>query len=371
MARHSDLRIGTSGWSYPTGEGTWNGIFYPSHRPRAARGKAGSKAGARGKFDELAYYAEHFDTVEINSSFYGVPTVQTTSGWAARTPKNFEFSLKLYQKFTHPKMFKEIALKRTPGTPSSDATLDALAAINQSDVDDFKRAMDPLASTGKLGALLAQFPSSFKADAPSIDYLGWLLKTFRDYHVAVELRHRSWSDDLKGTLDLLNGAKAAYVQIDEPKFRQSIRQNFLPNVTGFYYLRLHGRNAKDWWKPAKSEDRYNYLYSQEELDPFVEVADAVRSLVKKMYLYTNNHFAGKAVANAVMLKQRLGLPVEGEYPEEFAERYPEARGVVRVASPEPAARPQPSDPAAEGESAPARAKSGRGRAKSAPSGSLF
>ena len=122
------------------------------------------------------------------------------------------------------------------------------------------------------------------------------------------------------------------MQIDEPKFRVSIRQNFLPNVKGFYYMRLHGRNAKEWWKHAKSEDRYNYLYSAEELDEFAGVADAVRTLVKKMYLYTNNHFAGKAVANAVMLKERLGLPVEGDYPDEFLERYPETRGIVRPAS---------------------------------------
>ena len=85
-------------------------------------------------------------------------------------------------------------------------------------------------------------------------------------------------------------------------------------MTGFYYLRLHGRNAKAWWKHEHAADRYNYLYSSEELDPFVEIAEAVKTLVKKMYLYTNNHFEGKAVANAVMLKSRLGLPVEGEYP---------------------------------------------------------
>jgi uncharacterized protein YecE (DUF72 family) len=322
MASRNDLRIGTSGWSYPTGEGTWNGIFYPPHAKGARAGK--------GKFDELAYYADRFDTVEINSTFYRTPAVNVTKSWAARTPKNFEFSLKLYQKFTHPKMFKEAALKRAPGAEGRE--LEVLATINKADVDEFKRAMDPLADAGKLGALLAQFPPSFKADTQSIDYLAWLLHEFRDHRVAVELRHRTWSDDLDTTLKLLNSSKAAFVQIDEPKFRTSIDQNFLPNVKGFYYMRLHGRNAKEWWKHAKSEDRYNYLYSAEELDEFAGVADAVRTLVKKMYLYTNNHFAGKAVANAVMLKERLGLPVEGDYPDEFLERYPETRGVVRPAS---------------------------------------
>jgi uncharacterized protein YecE (DUF72 family) len=358
MPHTNDLRIGTSGWSYPSGAGTWNGIFYPPKRGRAtsatrsarSAAKSGSrtraasdesKAAKRPRFDELAYYAERFDTVEVNSSFYRTPTPQTTKGWADRTHANFEFSLKLYQKFTHPRMFKEAALKRAPG--AEGRILDVLAEVNQADIDEFKRALDPLASAGKLGALLAQFPPSFKRDTASVDYLTWLLEVFRDYRIAVELRHRTWSDDLATTLALLNGARAAWVQIDEPKFRVSIRQNYLPNVTGFYYLRLHGRNAKHWWKHDKTEDRYDYLYSEEELEPFVEIADAVRSLVKKMYLYTNNHFAGKSVANAAMLKHRLGLPVEGEYPEEFVRRYPETREIVRTTS--EATSPAPARPA--------------------------
>src|SRR5688572_5340346 len=173
MASRNDLRIGTSGWSYPTGEGTWNGIFYPPHA-KSGRGKA--------KFDELAYYAERFDTVEINSTFYRTPAVNVTKSWAARTPKDFEFSLKLYQKFTHPKMFKEAALKRAPDAEGRE--LEALATINKADVDEFKRAMDPLADAGKLGALLAQFPPSFKADTQSIDYLAWLLHEFRHHRAA-------------------------------------------------------------------------------------------------------------------------------------------------------------------------------------------
>jgi uncharacterized protein YecE (DUF72 family) len=350
MASRNDLRIGTSGWSYPTGEGTWNGIFYPPGKPK--------------KFDELAYYAERFDTVEINSTFYRTPAVNVTKSWAARTPKDFEFALKLYQKFTHPKIFKEAALKRAPGAEGRE--LEALATINQSDVDEFKRAMDPLANAGKLGALLAQFPPSFKADNHSIDYLAWLLHEFRDHRIAVELRHKTWSDDLDTTLKLLNASKAAFVQIDEPKFRTSIDQNFLPNVKGFYYMRLHGRNAKEWWKHAKSEDRYNYLYSAEELDEFAGVAEAVKTLVKKMYLYTNNHFAGKAVANAVMLKERLGLPVEGDYPDEFLERYPETRGIVRAAS-ESAAAAEAGPPEAEAAPAPAKAKSKSRRGPRSPS----
>jgi uncharacterized protein YecE (DUF72 family) len=121
---------------------------------------------------------------------------------------------------------------------------------------------------------------------------------------------------------LLNPFGSAWVQIDEPKFRFSIRQNFLPNVEGLYYMRLHGRNAKQWWKHQSSEDRYNYLYTDAELSEFVETVDAARSLVKKLYLYTNNHFSAKSVANAAMIKKQLGEPLNGEYREQFVEQYP-------------------------------------------------
>jgi uncharacterized protein YecE (DUF72 family) len=305
----SRILIGTSGWSYPAGKGTWNGVFYP---PTPGRGK--------GKFDELAFYADHFDTVEINSSFYGVPAPSTTKSWASRTPGGFEFSLKLYQKFTHPEMFH----KASGQDPWS---------LGAKDVDEFRRALDPLAGAGKLGALLAQFPASFKNEPDSRGYLEWLLEQFRDYRVAVELRHRTWSDVPSETLAILEAANAAWTQIDEPKFRLSIRQDLKPNVRSFYYLRLHGRNARQWWGHEKSEDRYNYLYSSAELAPFADaVADASKR-VKKSYVYANNHFSAKSVANAAILKHQLGQDLPGEYPEEFVDRYPDLKGLVKILPP--------------------------------------
>ena len=142
--------------------------------------------------------------------------------------------------------------------------------LGTKDVDEFRAAIDPLASAGKLGALLAQFPASFKNEPDNRGYLEWLLEQFREHDVAVELRHRSWSDQAGDTMKLLAEFGAAWTQIDEPKFRLSIRQNLLPNVKTFYYLRLHGRNAAQWWSHEKSEDRYNYLYSASELEPFAE-----------------------------------------------------------------------------------------------------
>ena len=159
------LRIGTSGWSYPSGKGKWNGLFYPATR---------SKRHGTADFDELRFYSEHFDTVEVNSTFYGQPRPEVARTWAERTPPGFEFSLKLYQKFTHPKMFREAALARAPG--SEGPLLDLLSQVTQSDIDEFRAGIDPLARAGRLGALLAQFPASFKNDEPSRDYLASLLR---------------------------------------------------------------------------------------------------------------------------------------------------------------------------------------------------
>jgi len=306
-----EVRIGTSGWSYPSGDGTWNGVFYPprgrGHRPRG--------------FDELAFYAEHFDTVEVNSSFYRPPEARITRRWVERTPDHFLFSLKLHQQFTHPKMFHAATGRHT-------------RTVAQTDVDRFLVGADPLASAGKLGALLAQFPPSFKQDDRSLAYLEWLLRRLDGWPVAVELRHRSWSDRVGDTLTRLNQLGAAWVQIDEPKFRFSIQQNQLPNVESFYYMRLHGRNAERWWRHDVAEQRYDYLYSEAELRPFAQTADAAQRLVKKLYLYLNNHFAAKAVANAVSLKAMLRQPIPGTYPPAFIERYPQVANLVRAKTPD-------------------------------------
>jgi uncharacterized protein YecE (DUF72 family) len=297
------LRIGTSGWNYPSGKGTWNAIFYPE------------KGAAPKGFDELAFYAARFNTVEVNSTFYGQPRATVSLGWVRRTPPGFEFAVKLYQKFTHP----NLAADKTP--------------VSSADVDAFKSGIEPLAAAGRLGPLLAQFPASFKDTPEARAYLEWLLSTFRDYQVAVELRHRSWSDAGEPLLKLLGDFGAAWTQIDEPKFRLSIRQNLLPNVKGFYYMRLHGRNAAEWWEHEKSEDRYNYLYSEVELQPIAEALKTARALVKKQYVYLNNHFAAQAVADAAVLRHLLGEPVTAPMPAELVSRYPMLEGKVTTLPP--------------------------------------
>jgi uncharacterized protein YecE (DUF72 family) len=295
------LRIGTSGWSYPSGEGTWNGIFYPEKPAKT--------------FDELRFYSERFNTVEVNSTFYGQPRLNVSLSWVKRTPAGFEFAVKLYQKFTHPNLTND----KTP--------------VNPADVDHFKAGIDPLAAGERLGPLLAQFPASFKDSPEAREYLQWLLRTFAEYDVAVELRHKSWSDSHSEIVALLREFGAAWTQIDEPKFRFSIRQDLRPNMKDFYYLRLHGRNAKQWWKHAKSEDRYNYLYSEPELKPIADAVDKARALVKKQYVYLNNHFAAQAVADAAVLRHMLDEPVGAPMPAELVTRYPMLEGKVPTLPP--------------------------------------
>jgi uncharacterized protein YecE (DUF72 family) len=300
------ILIGTSGWSYAAGRGSWNGIFYPSRRPRG--------------FDELAYYAEHFDTVEVNSTFYRMPEAPMSESWVRRTPPGFQFAVKLFQKFTHPDMY----LARD-GVKEWD--------LSRDDVGLFRSGLHPIAEADRLTALLVQFPPSFHAGAETRDYLDWLLEAFDGYPLAVELRHRSWSDDADDTGRRLNAHAASWVSIDEPKFSSSIRQPRGPgpaDPSGLTYIRLHGRNAAQWWEHDASEDRYDYLYSTAELRPFAARAREAAKTSRRVVLYMNNHFSAKSVANAVILKHELDQAITGEYPQELVARYPELAGVVRT-----------------------------------------
>ncbi|MGE0361606.1 MAG: DUF72 domain-containing protein [Vicinamibacterales bacterium] len=306
------VRVGTSGWSYPGGRGTWNGVFYP---PKGARPRG---------FDELSFYARWFDVVEVNSTFYGQPRPDVTAKWAERTPPGFEFAVKLFQKFTHPAMFREQTAEAAPGADA--AWLDQAGAVRQADVDEFRAGIEPLAAAGKLGPLLVQFPPSFTAAPAAVDYLGWLLRTFAAYRLAVELRHRSWSDAEADTAALLAAYGAAWVLIDEPKFEFSIRQRWSAGgeQTGddLAYMRFHGRNAAEWWRHAAAEDRYNYLYTERELRPFAAAAASAGAALKKAYLFFNNHFSAQGVANAVQLRRQLGQPVPEPLPPDLVAKFP-------------------------------------------------
>jgi len=274
MVGPTKLYIGTSGWSYPRGEGTWTGYFYPA-----------------GKINELEYYGQFFNTVEINSSFYRPPAPGHVYNWARRVPEGFLFTVKLWQKFTHPRMYREATGEEV--------------VIAQKDVDVFNRSIEPLARSGKLGALLAQFPPSFKNDAYGKQMLYAVTRTFGQYRLAVELRHRSWSDD-EETARLLSENNVAWVHVDEPKFRSSVAGD-LPITADIAYFRFHGRNAETWWT-GDSETRYRYLYSAEEM---AELTNRVRSAAERtrlLFAFFNNHWQGYAPRNAVDMMKALQLP---------------------------------------------------------------
>jgi uncharacterized protein YecE (DUF72 family) len=274
MTDWAKLYLGTSGWSYPRGEGTWTGHFYP-----------------KGKVNELEYYVQFFNTVELNSSFYRPPNPGYVLNWAKKVPDGFLFAVKLWQKFTHPGMHREATGEE--------------AVVSTRDIDIFKRSIAPLVEHGKLGALLAQFPPSFRNDGFGRQIIAALSRSFVEYRLAVELRHRSWSDDPE-TAKLLKENNVAWVQIDEPRFSSSIAQE-LPLTSDIAYFRFHGRNAKTWWT-GDSETRYRYLYSTEEIE---ELAGRVKKAAARtglLFAFFNNHWRGYAPRNAVDLIKALQLP---------------------------------------------------------------
>jgi len=276
----SAWRVGTSGWSYPpsTGPGSWTGVFYPLT-----------------KTDELKFYSRYFNTVEINSTFYRPCAPKTAEGWARRTPDGFEFTVKAWQEFTH---------KKDLWLPT--------------DVPQFKEGVAPLLDSGKLGCLLFQFPASFRATPETKDRLKRLLGEFDAYTKAVELRHRTWDENFDLLLEF--GAVPAF--IDEPKFRDSIRQE-LGATGGVLYLRFHGRHAQKWWRHEHRNERYDYLYSPEEIRPYaIRLKEVVNEkAIQKAYIFFNNHPNAKAVANAVMMRAELDIPVEAELPDRFKQIY--------------------------------------------------
>jgi uncharacterized protein YecE (DUF72 family) len=276
-------RVGTSGWSYPpsTGPGSWTGIFYPL-----------SKA------DELKFYSRYFNAVEINSTFYRPCAPKTAESWVKRTPTDFEFTVKAWQQFTHAK--EEWTAEQ---------------------VGEFKQGIQPLVDAAKLGCIIFQFPASFRHTPETMDRLKKLLELFHDHPRAVELRHRSW-DDVWPTLA---SCEAVPAFIDEPKFKDSIRQDVDTASGPLLYVRLHGRKFDKWWRHEHRNERYDYLYSAEELRPYtIRLKSVIESKhIQRAYIFFNNHPGAKAVANAVMMRAQLDIPVATELPATLVERFPE------------------------------------------------
>lgn len=247
----------------------------------------------RRKQHPLEYLAQCFDMVEVNTSFYGHIKPELAKLWARRVeavnPK-FVFTAKLHRSFTH----SPLAVME----PTSAATI----RPSPQDESLAREGLDALASTGKLGALLIQFPVSFKNTALNREYLETLLGQFIEFPRVVEIRHSSW--DNPETLSYFVGMHVAFCNIDQPLIGRSLEPTeYVTSPVG--YVRLHGRNYDQWFEAEKSADRYNYFYKEQELEGWKDKIKRIAQKAEVVYVVTNNHFQAKAAVNALQLKHML------------------------------------------------------------------
>jgi uncharacterized protein YecE (DUF72 family) len=292
------ILIGPAGWSYTD----WEGIVYPRHKPRG--------------FHEAAYLAQFLDTIEINTSFYSPPRPQVVKTWVARIAfnPNFKFTAKLWKRFTHERN------------------------ANLQDEKMFKQGLAPLVTEGRLGALLLQFPWSFKNTPENHEYLSGLIMQFMEYPLVLEVRHSSWNEP--EVFEWLAGLGVGFCNIDQPVIGCSIAPSARATAP-VGYVRLHGRNYEQWFTSNDhAELRYNYLYTQDELKPWAARIQSIAQRAEVTFVITNNHFQGKAIANALQLISLLrNQPVR--VPETLKEFYPE---LEKISAPEPPASvPRQSD----------------------------
>jgi uncharacterized protein YecE (DUF72 family) len=261
--------IGCSGWNYPDtpDKGGWTGVFYPDKDTK-----------------RLRYYSQFFNTAEMDSSFYdrfySQMTKGTFIGMARATPEKFQFSIKVPETITHVKRL--------------DLNKGAMTLFQE-----FLDKISPLKTANKLGAILFQLPPSFTVnDFKNIEQFLDKLPTADGYDYAVEFRHPSWRTE--GPWEMLRHYNIAAVMTDSPP---SENLQFLSDVTitaNQSFVRFHGRNTKGhYW--------YNYLYSEQELKPWIEKVDQIRKQTKILRIYFNNHYGGKAVVNAIQFKEMNGI----------------------------------------------------------------
>lgn len=257
------VHVGPAGWSYAD----WEGIVYPPHKPR--------------EFHEAGYLAQFFDTIEINTSFYHPPRAETVKAWIRKVEhnKDFKFTAKLWQRFTHERN------------------------ASRQDEKIFKEGLAPLLQEDRLGALLLQFPWSFKNTKENREYLGGLFMQFMEYPLVVEVRHSSWNQP--EIFKLLADLGVGFCNIDQPVIGHSLGPSERATAA-VGYVRLHGRNYEHWFSSNDHpEERYNYLYSLRELEPWAEKIRNIAQRTDATFVITNNHFQGKAIANALQLVSLL------------------------------------------------------------------
>jgi uncharacterized protein YecE (DUF72 family) len=257
------IRVGVAGWDYDD----WWGPVYPDPAPRG--------------FDPLAWLSGWFQVVEVNSTFYRPAAPNAVRSWVSRVSDraDFRFTAKVWRRFTH---------EREPFTAE--------------EVRAARAGLDLLAESGRLGAALLQFPWSFKRDEASRAWLRDVTAAFRGLPLVVEVRHASW--DVPGMYASLAAQGIGFVNRDQPIFRGSLAPSAVATAQ-VGYVRIHGRNVEDWFRAGATRDeRYDYLYTPDELRPWAERARRIASSpgVTDVYVVTNNHWQGQEVANAVQLR---------------------------------------------------------------------
>lgn len=278
------LWIGPSGWSYPD----WRGTVYPAVWPRG--------------FRPLRLIGSLFNAAEVNSSFYSLPAARTTERWPADVPAAFRFAFKLTRVFTHERA-------EYPG---------------RGVVAAFCEGVRPVREAGKLGPLLMQFPWSFRFTPEAVAWLRRLADDFGEFERFVEVRHSSWGrpEGLEAVRSM-----AGWCNIDQPRLRDCLGPSAYA-FGGRAYFRFHGRNAANWFAEGQpSFERYNYLYSEAELREWVGRIDAACDEAESVYVFTNNHYRGQGVTNALELRAMLegGRPA---VPPELMESYPRLRQIA-------------------------------------------
>jgi uncharacterized protein YecE (DUF72 family) len=261
------VRVGVAGWDYRD----WKGVVYPQRRPSG--------------FDPLRYLSAYLDLVEINSTFYGPPRAAVARRWVQRIAHaaGFRFTAKLWRRFTHE--------RQAPWT--------------RSDVRAVRRGFDVLLDSGRLDAILIQFPWSFRNADSSREWLDDVVTAFHDYPLVLEVRHESWNEP--DTFRWLMERHVGFVNLDQPRFRRSIGPS-ARLTSGVGYVRVHGRNYADWFrKDAGRDARYDYLYDEAELRPWVRRTKEVAAQpdAERVDVVFNNHYRGKAVVNALQFRRLL------------------------------------------------------------------
>jgi uncharacterized protein YecE (DUF72 family) len=294
------VRVGPAGWSYAD----WTGIVYPVRRPRG--------------FHEASYLAQYFDTIEINTSFYQPLRPAIASQWVDRVAGNprFLFTAKLWQRFTH----------------ETGATAEDERAVRE--------GFAPLEKEKKLAAVLLQFPFSFHHTPENLAYLTALLTRFGDYPLVVELRHSSWNQD--EFYALLGEHGVGFCNIDQPLIGRSMRPGEKATAP-ISYVRLHGRRYDTWFSDdptIPSDERYNYLYSESELTPWVARIRKLARHSRLTFVITNNHFQGKSVVNALQLLHLLTAATV-HVPEPLRHHYPQLDAIADAPAEEPTLFPNP------------------------------